>query len=44
MNHPLKLGRQDTHVVAQFRKQFMLNDVPALHDQVALGSIHGRTL
>ncbi len=44
MNHPLKFGCQGAHVVAQFRKQFMLNDVPALHDQVAFGSIHGRAL
>jgi hypothetical protein len=44
MNDPLKFRGQGTHVVAQLRKQFMLNDIPALHDQVALGGINRQML
>lgn len=40
MDDLLQLRRQRTDVVAQFGQQFVLNHVPALHDQVASGSIH----
>ena len=44
MNNLLQLGCQRPHVVAQYGKQGVLNDVPALHDQRAFGSIRGRAL
>jgi hypothetical protein len=40
MHHLHQFRRQCANFISQFRYQFVLNDVPTLHDSVALRSIH----